>query len=138
MKVLYTASVMASGGRDGKVRSSDGALDLRLATPKEMGGGGQGTNPEQLFAAGYAACFQTAVRHLATQRGLTISDSSVDAEVALGPRAKGGFGLKVNLKVKLQGIARAEAQSLIDLAHNEVCPYSNAVRGNIDVAVQLM
>ena len=119
-------------------RTADGALDVTLATPRELGGaGGPGNNPEQLFAAGYSACFLGALKFVASQGGPKIpSDASVTAEIGIGPRAAGGFGLEAALTVSLPGIAAEEAQALVDKAH-QVCPYSNATRGNIDVKLTL-
>jgi len=134
MAVLYTASATASGGRDGSARSSDGVLDLALSTPKGLGGPGTegATNPEQLFAAGYAACFDSALRFVARAQGVTINESAVTADVGIGPNATGGFGLEVALSVSLPGLDPEAAQKLVETAH-QVCPYSNATRGNIDV-----
>lgn len=138
MKPLYTTRATANGGRAGKVRSADGVLALDLALPKELGGpGGRATNPEQLFAAGYAACFESAVRHIAQQQKKPLTDASVTATVGIGPREQGGFGLAVDLDVTVEGLDRAEAQTIVDQAHNVVCPYSNALRGNVDVNVTL-
>ena len=135
MNVLYTAAALSSGdGRNGHVRSSDGFLDLDLAVPNEMSGAGGATNPEQLFAAGYAACFHSAVKGVARRRKLTLTDSSVAAEVGIGPREAGGFGLTVALHVELGGVDQATADELVAEAH-QMCPYSNATRGNIDVAL---
>jgi osmotically inducible protein OsmC len=139
MKVLYTAAATATGGREGQAKSSDGALSVALAMPKEMGGAGRpGTNPEQLFAAGYAACFESAIRFLAQQQNKQITDSAVTARVGIGPRDAGGFGLAVELDVSLKGVSKPEAEALAALAHGTVCPYSNAVRGNVDVKVTLV
>lgn len=136
MKVLYTAKATATGGRDGRARSSDGVLDVGLALPRELGGAGaSGTNPEQLFAAGYAACFESAVRHAARTRKIQIHESSVATAVGIGPRDAGGFGLEVELRVSLAGIERAVAESLAKEAHEVICPYSNATRGNVNVTV---
>jgi len=134
MPVLYTATATASGGRDGSARSDDGVLDVALSTPKAMGGAGKAgaTNPEQLFAAGYAACFDSALRFVARSQGVTVEDSAVTAQVGIGPNATGGFGLEVALNVSLPGLDRAAAEKLVETAH-QVCPYSNATRGNIDV-----
>jgi len=138
MAILYTAHAKASGGRDGTARTDDGVLDVALSTPKALGGAGKAgaTNPEQLFAAGYAACFDSALRFVARSQGVTISESSVEASVGIGPNDKGGFGLEAALKVSLPGIERDKAQALIDAAH-QVCPYSNATRGNIAVSLSL-
>jgi len=139
MKTLYTANVTVNGGRDGRAVSSDKALDVKLSVPKEMGGPGAAgtTNPEQLFAAGYAACFESAVRAVAAQKKKKITDSSVQATVHVGPRDAGGFGLAVQLKVSLLGVTREEAEELIGIAHRDMCPYSNATRGNIDVEISV-
>ena len=136
-KVLYTAHATSTGGREGVSRSSDGVLDLRLSTPKELGGaGGPGTNPEQLFAAGYSACFIGAMKAVAGKMQLTVpQDVAVDAEVDLGP-IPNAYGIAVRMTVHLPGMERAAAQKLIDAA-NQVCPYSNATRGNIDMALTL-
>ena len=135
MKVLYTAAAMSSGdARNGRVRSSDGLLDFDLATPKEMGGPGGATNPEQLFAAGYSACFHSALKLVAKNKKVEIADSAVSAEVGIGPNDAGGFGLTVALHVELSGVDQATADELAEAAH-QVCPYSNATRGNIDVTV---
>ena len=133
MKTLYTAEALATGeGRDGHGRTSDGKLDLDLAIPKEMGGSGNGTNPEQLFAVGYAACFHSALRLVAGQQKADVSDSAVGARVSLGQLDNGGFGLAVELEVTLPNLDHEAAQQLAEQAH-QVCPYSNATRGNIDV-----
>ena len=134
-KVVYTAHASANGGRDGHGRSSDGRVDVVLMPPKEMGGTGEGVNPEQLFAVGYSACFLGAVKFVAGQEKVQVpADAKVDSAVSIGPIPK-GFGIAVELKVSLPGIDRAVAQKLVDRAHNEVCPYSNATRGNIDVKI---
>jgi osmotically inducible protein OsmC len=133
MNVIYKTSATATGGRDGHSRTADGALDVRLAKPKEMGGNGQGNNPEQLFAAGYAACFLGAVKHVAGQQKVRVpDDASVTADVGIGP-IEGGFGLDVELRVSLPGLPREQAEAVAQEAHAKVCPYSNATRGNIDV-----
>ncbi|WP_266181202.1 organic hydroperoxide resistance protein [Dyella humicola] len=139
-KILYTATATVVGGREGHAKSSDGVLDLQLVVPKELGGpGGAGSNPEQLFAAGYAACFEGAVRFVARQKNITIhKDSSVTAQVGIGPREPTGFGIAVKLDVSLPGIDRAVAQELIDTAHRDICPYSHATRGNVDVQITLV
>jgi len=139
ISVLYTTSARATGGRDGHASSDDGALDVSLATPKGLGGaGGDGTNPEQLFAAGYAACFLNAMKYIAGQsRSPFPADASVTATVAIGPRSDAeGFGLDVALKVSLPGYTKEEAESLTHKAH-QVCPYSNATRNNIDVKLSV-
>lgn len=135
--VLYTAEATALGdGRNGEVHSSDGVIDEQLATPKEMGGpGGLHTNPEQLFAAGYAACFHSALRLVARQAGVTLhEDTSVNAKVGIGKDDDGGFGLTVALVAHLPEVDAAKAGELVQQAH-QVCPYSKATRGNIDVTV---
>lgn len=135
MVVLYTAEALSTGsGRSGHVRTTDGAVDLELAPPKEVGGSGQGANPEQLFASGYAACFHSALLGAARAQKVPVEGSSVGARVHLGKTDGGGFGLAVELEVVLPGIEPDVAQRLADVAH-EHCPYSNATRGNIDVRV---
>jgi Ohr subfamily peroxiredoxin len=135
MKTLYTAEALATGeGRDGHGRSSDGRLDFDLAIPKEMGGSGNGTNPEQLFAVGYAACFHSALRLVARQDKVDVTDSTVGARVSIGQLDNGGFGLAVELEVTLPNVDEKTAKEIADKAH-QVCPYSNATRGNIDVTV---
>jgi Ohr subfamily peroxiredoxin len=137
MKMLYQTTATATGGRDGNVKSHDGVLDLRLAIPKEMGGpGGSVPNPEMLFAAGYAACFDSALQHVARQKKLTPGLTQVQATVGIGPNDDGGFALAVSLEVTIPELARDEAQALLEAAH-AVCPYSNAVRGNVAVDLKL-
>ena len=137
MKILYTAEALATGdGRNGRARTTDGKVDVGLATPPEMGGSGDGTNPEQLFAAGYAACFHSALRLVGKQAKANIDDSAVGARVSIGPNDAGGFELAVTLEVSLPHLSPEEAQALADKAH-QVCPYSNATRGNINVNVIL-
>ncbi|GAA2290599.1 organic hydroperoxide resistance protein [Nonomuraea roseoviolacea subsp. roseoviolacea] len=129
---IYTA-VATSAGRDGRAVSSDGKLDVQLALQKELGGDGDGTNPEQLFAAGYAACFATSLKLVAAQRNLDVTDASVMAEVGLSPNGKGGYQLDAVLRVGLPaGLAPEEAHDLVETTH-QVCPYSNATRGNMRV-----
>jgi osmotically inducible protein OsmC len=138
VKTLYTAEALATGeGRDGHGRTSDGKLDLDLATPPELGGSGNGTNPEQLFAIGYAACFHSALRLVARAEKADVSDSAVGARVSLGQLDNGGFGLAVELEVSLPNLDRDSAQRLTEKAH-QVCPYSNATRGNIDVTLTVV
>jgi Ohr subfamily peroxiredoxin len=138
MKTLYEAKATATGGRDGHVRSSDGVLDLDLSIPKGLGGPGKPLpNPEQLFAAGYAACFDSALAYIAGQQKIKLSDSQVDAAVSIGPHAGGGFQLAVRLEVSLPDVPREQAQELLKAAH-AACPYSNAVRNNIEVNVTLV
>lgn len=134
-KVLYTASAEATGGRDGRAISSDGVLDVALTTPKALGGaGGEGTNPEQLFAAGYSACFIGAMKVVAGKAKLPMpKDASVEGLVGIGPVGD-GFGIQVELRISLPGMDDEQARQLIDMAH-QVCPYSNATRGNIDVTL---
>jgi lipoyl-dependent peroxiredoxin len=135
MEALYTAEALSTGaGRQGHVRSSDGRLDIELAPPKEMGGTGEGSNPEQLFAAGYAACFHSALNGVARARKISIAESSVGGQVSIGSNGQGGYGLAVLLEVVLPGIEHDVAQELADAAHL-VCPYSNATRGNIEVVI---
>ncbi|MFI5832919.1 MULTISPECIES: organic hydroperoxide resistance protein [Micromonospora] len=135
MQVLYTASAKATGdGRDGHVRTSDGTVELDLAVPKEMGGAGGAANPEQLFAAGYAACFHSALRIVGRQAKADVAGSVVEAEVGIGPNGSGGYGLAVTLVVDLPAVERSAAEKLVEAAH-QVCPYSNATRGNIEVAL---
>lgn len=133
-KAVYTAKAKATGGRDGRATSSDGILDVQLSVPKEMGGPGGGTNPEQLFAAGYSACFLGAMKFVANRDKLNISkDAYIEGEVGIGPIPT-GFGIEVTLNIHLEGMDQAEAQKLVDAAHI-VCPYSNATRGNINVTL---
>ncbi|MBL6078107.1 organic hydroperoxide resistance protein [Belnapia sp. T18] len=134
INVLYRTQATATGGRDGHAATADGSLDVRLATPKELGGaGGPGNNPEQLFAAGYSACFLGAMKFVASQGGPKVpADASVTAQVGIGPRSEGGFGLEIGLTIALPGLSRTEAEALVQKAH-QVCPYSNATRNNIDV-----
>lgn len=133
MKPLYTATATASGGRNGHVESDDGLVTLDLAIPKSMGGPGGGSNPEQLFAAGYAACFHSAMQFVAGQSKTDVSGSSVTGHVSIGAREDGpGFGLAVHHDVSLPSLSQSEAEKLVAAAH-EVCPYSNATRGNIAV-----
>lgn len=135
-KVFYTANTRTTGGREGRAVSDDGLLDVKLSPPKQLGGAGGATNPEQLFAAGYSACFIGALRHVAGIKKVPVpSDVAVDASVDIGPIAA-GFGIAAKLVVHLPGLDRAVAQDLIDSAH-QVCPYSNATRGNIVVDLTL-
>jgi len=140
MKTLYTTEATATGGRSGFAKTADGAFAVALTTPKELGGpGGAGNNPEQLFAAGYSACFLGAVKFVGGQKKLTIAeDSTVTATVGIGPRDDGeGFGLDVALAVSLPGLERDVAQAVVDQAHI-VCPYSHATRNGLDVRVTLV
>ena len=135
-KVLYTARAHTTGGRDGRSVSDDGLLDVKLSPPKAMGGAGNATNPEQLFAAGYSACFMGALKHVAGMKKVTVpADAAVDASVDIGP-IPAGFGIAAKLVVSLPGMDRAVAQDLLESAH-QVCPYSNATRGNIEVELTL-
>ena len=135
-KSLYTATATAKGGRDGRATSDDGVLDVALVVPKGLGGpGGPGTNPEQLFAAGYAACFASALGHIARAQKVKTGVVAVTAKVSIGPVGQ-AFGLAVELRVSVPEVAREQAQALMVAAH-EVCPYSNATRGNIVVDLQL-
>jgi Ohr subfamily peroxiredoxin len=136
MGEIYFTKVTAVGGRSGTIHSEDGLLDLDLALPKELGGKGGATNPEQLFAAGYAACFGNAVIHV-TRKGLARvrdADIAVTAGVGMLPNGRGGFALTIALEVAIAGVDQATAESIVQQAH-EVCPYSNAVRGNVDVVL---
>jgi osmotically inducible protein OsmC len=135
--ILYTAQATAVGGREGRAATSDGVLDVALSTPRELGGsGGPGTNPEQLFAAGYSACFLSALKYVAGQEKTALPpESQVTGRVGIGPIAT-GFGLQVELSISVPGMARERLQSLVDKAH-VVCPYSNATRGNIEVSLLL-
>ncbi len=137
-KVLYRAQATATGGRDGRAVSSDGVLDVALGTPKELGGaGGAVTNPEQLFAAGYSACFLGALKFVASREKIAIpKEASVQGNVGIG-QVPTGFAIEVELKISLPGLERDQAQALVDKAHI-VCPYSNATRGNIDVTLTLV
>lgn len=140
MKILYRTEATATGGRDGRAASKDGHLQVKLSTPKELGGqGGEATNPEQLFAAGYSACFLSALKYVAGQAKVKLSDdSAVSADVGIGPRDDGqGFGLDVALSISLPGLDKAVAEGLVAKAH-VVCPYSNATRGNIDVRLSIV
>lgn len=135
-KVLYTAKAHTTGGREGRSISDDQLLDVKLAPPPALGGKGGATNPEQLFAAGYSACFMGALKHVAGQKKVAVpADAAIDAEVDIGPIPQ-GFGIAARLNIHLPGLDRAVAQDLIDAAHT-VCPYSNATRGNIEVTLTL-
>jgi len=138
MEALYTTVAHATGdGRNGHARTDDGTIDLDLRVPKELGGPGGATNPEQLFAAGYAACFHSALKVVAKESGADVSDSEVSATVGIGAAPGGGFGLEVELDVHIPNVDGDTAQQLADRAH-EVCPYSNATRDNIDVTVTVV
>jgi Ohr subfamily peroxiredoxin len=137
-KILYTAHAKATGGRDGRAVSSDGVLDLKLTRPRELGGTDRpGTNPEQLFAAGYAACFISSMQFVAARDKLALPrDISIEASVGIGV-IPSGFGIEATLKISLPGLPRTDAESLVQKAH-VVCPYSNATQGNIDVRLMLV
>jgi osmotically inducible protein OsmC len=138
MRVLYTATATATGdGRNGRITSSDGLLDAAVRSPVELGGEGGATNPEQLFAAGYAACFHSALRRVARSAGADVTGSSVTARVGIGPVRPGAFGLCVALDVTLPEVAKTDAEKLVAEAH-QVCPYSNATRGNIEVTLSVL
>jgi len=135
LTILYTAEATAKGGREGHARTSDGRLDVDLDVPREMGGpGGPGTNPEQLFAAGWAACFQSSLLRFAYGRKLNLSGTRITARVGIGPLRSGGFGLVAALDLDAPQISHADAVELMEQAH-ETCPYSRATRGNIDVTL---
>lgn len=133
--ILYTATATATGGREGQATSSDGALDVKLSTPRALGGaGGSGTNPEQLFAAGYSACFLGALKFVAGKQKIALpADTTVTGEVGIGPLPT-GFGIAATLTIRVPGLPRDQVESLVEQAHI-VCPYSNATRGNIDVTL---
>ncbi|HWU96273.1 MAG TPA: organic hydroperoxide resistance protein [Sphingomonas sp.] len=136
--VKYSTRATATGGRDGEARSEDGRVAVKLATPKELGGaGGEGTNPEQLFAAGYSACFIGALKVAGMQLKIKVpAETTVTATVGIGPRSEGGFGITAELEVDLPGLDRADAEKVVEAAH-QICPYSNATRGNIDVGLTI-
>jgi len=136
--VLYRAQATATGGREGRAVSSDQVLDIQLSTPKELGGGGgPGTNPEQLFAAGYSACFLGAMKFVAGQQQKTLpADTTVNGKVGIGQIPQ-GFGIEVDLAIRIPGLDKAEAEALVQAAHG-VCPYSNATRGNIEVRLSVV
>nr|UHA57798.1 organic hydroperoxide resistance protein [uncultured organism] len=137
MKLLYQTQASATGGRNGHVVSADGVLDLKLAIPREMGGpGGALSNPEQLFAAGYAACFDSALAVVATQSKIKLAGTRVDATVGIGQNDAGGYGLAAKLEVTIPALPREQGQALLEKAH-AVCPYSNALRGNVEVELIL-
>ena len=139
MKPLYYAHGHATGGRTGEGASDDGRIAVQLSTPKELGGdSGPGTNPEQLFSIGYSACFLGAMKFVASQGGPKVpADATVTSTVGIGPRSEGGFGLEVELAVSLPGLPHADAETLVEKAH-QVCPYSNATRGNVDVRLKIV
>lgn len=135
-KIMYVAEATAHGGRDGYVTSQDGQIELKVAMPPQLGGDGNGTNPEQLFAAGYSSCFHNALILVGKRAGLDLTGSTVAAKVGIGPNTTQGYGLAVALSVSLPVLDAAVAARLVDAAH-QVCPYSNATRGNIDVTILL-
>jgi Ohr subfamily peroxiredoxin len=137
-KVLYTAHATSTGGRTGTSKTDDGRLSLTLSTPKELGGdGGAGTNPEQLFAAGYSACFIGAMKAVAAKQKISLpADVSISADVGIGP-IPAGFGIQVAMRITVPGMEKAAAEALVAAAH-QVCPYSNATRGNIDVSLTVV
>lgn len=137
-KVIYRAKAKVTGGRDGRATSSDGMLDIKLGVPKEMGGaGGEATNPEQLFAAGYSACFMGAMKFVSSRDKIAMpKEAFIEGEVGIGPLPT-GFGIEATLNIHLPGMDEAEAQKLVDAAHI-VCPYSNATRNNIDVTLNII
>ena len=138
MSHLYTTRVTAVGGRNGTIKSEDGILNLQLAMPKELGGKGGATNPEQLFAAGYAACFENAVIHVTRGQSDKVRDNAIEVvgEVGLLPNGAGGFNLAVTLDVEIAGLDQATAKEIVHAAH-AVCPYSNAIKGNVDVKINV-
>jgi osmotically inducible protein OsmC len=138
MEIVYTAEVTSTGdGRNGNVASTDGIIDVAVAVPKEMGGQGGATNPEQLFAAGYAACFHSALKLVGRRQKVSVDGTTVTARVGIGPNGAGGYGLAVTLVVTVPGVEHAAAVQLAEAAH-QVCPYSNATRGNIDVQLEVL
>lgn len=137
--VKYRTTAIATGGREGQARVEDGGFEVKLSTPKELGGaGGDGANPEQLFAAGYAACFIGAMKAVAPSLQLRVpAEAHIRATVGIGPRSEGGFGITADLEVSLPGLERADAERLVQAAH-QVCPYSNATRNNVDVGLTVV
>ena len=137
--VKYKTTATANGGRDGEAHTEDGSLAVKLSTPKELGGaGGSGNNPEQLFAAGYSACFLGAMKAISGAEKLKVpADTSVTTTVGIGPRSEGGFGITADIKISLPGLDRADAERLVHAAH-QICPYSNATRGNVDVGLTVV
>ncbi|MBN9226005.1 MULTISPECIES: organic hydroperoxide resistance protein [Legionella] len=136
MKALYTATARTHGGRDGHIETSDGLLRLDLAKPKELGGPGDGTNPEELFAAGYSACFESAMRHVARLQNISLQDISILSQVSLYSTPEQGFQLGVEMHAHIMGLNQKDADALVAKAH-EVCPYSKAIRGNVDVTFKV-
>ena len=139
VNVIYKTNATATGGRDGRARTEDGTVDVNLVVPKEMGGpGGEGANPEKLFAAGYSACFLGAMKAVSGKEGVTVpADATVTATIGFGPRSEGGYGITADLSIDLPGVDRADAERLVHAAH-EVCPYSNATRNNVDVGLTVV
>jgi Ohr subfamily peroxiredoxin len=137
MEILYTAEATAWGGREGRASSTNGILDVTLAVPKELGGPGGATNPEELFAAAFAACFHSALKVVGRREKVDVSESAVTARVGLGMNAEGGFNIAVELEVELPDIERSVAETLVGKAH-KVCPYSNATRGNVEVTLTVV
>ncbi len=137
MPALYSTEARAVGGRAGHVRTNDGLLSVDLAMPKELGGKGGATNPEQLFAAGYAACFESAMRFIAGKQKLPLEDAAVTANVSLHPNGQGGFALGVSLSAETKGLDQAATEALVSAAH-QICPYSNAIKGNVEVALSAL
>ena len=140
VNVLYTAKAFATGGRDGYAQTEDGSFKVKLATPTELGGDGNGHNPEQIFAAGYSACFLGAMKFFASQnKHLSVpEDAKVSTSVGIGPREAGGFGITAAIEVSLPGVDAAAAQELVNGAHEQICPYSHATRNNVDVKVSIV
>jgi Ohr subfamily peroxiredoxin len=137
MNILYTAEATAWGGREGRTATTDGVLDVTLAVPKELGGPGGATNPEQLFAAGYAACFHSALKLIARGEKVDVSESAITARVGLGMNESGGFNIAVELEAELPDVDRSVAEGLVAKAH-QVCPYSNATRDNVEVTLTVI
>jgi osmotically inducible protein OsmC len=139
MHALYTTKVTAIGGRHGQIRSEDGLLDVKLALPRQLGGKGDATNPETLFAGGYAACFENAILHVSRYAGLRFADEDIEviAEIGLSRNDSGGFVLSAAFAVAIAGVNQKKAEELVESAH-KICPYSNAVRGNVDVAITVL
>lgn len=138
INILYRTTAVATGGRDGRVATTDGALDLALGMPKELGGAGQGNNPEQLFAAGYAACFLSALKLVASQQGqaAAVANATLKATVGIGPRSDRGFGFEIELEATIPGLDHDAALALVEAA-DQICPYSDAVRGNVAVTLKV-
>ena len=139
MNILYSTKVTAIGGRHGQIRSEDGLLDLKLALPRQLGGKGDATNPETLFAGGYAACFENAILHVSRNAGLRFADEDIEviAEIGLSRNESGGFVLSAALAVAITGVDQKKAEDLVQSAH-KICPYSNAIRGNVEVGITVL